>query len=185
MELRDALTADDFRQRHLGLGFLERNRHVMVKAEFSHRHQFHGHVIPAVKFLENRLAQAFRQLPRAIVAEIEKHDQVLRCQRCGTRADGRLDEFIAAIFRISLTDGRRRIRGRGALPMDDSIEGTPSSLPTAIAVHCVISAADRVDGANTLERRLQFGQVVQGASGWHISSIGKHVNVRRGPLAPG
>ena len=150
-------------ERVLDALLLERDGAREVRAVAGHRRQ-----------VDPGLEQPLRELARTVGPEVEEDRRVPgRVEARPPGEDDRLDELVgdpALVARAHCCNG---VIGDVALPLDDGRERAIRAIPALVAVHRVVTAADRRDPLGREPR-----QVVRGGVRRDVATVGERVDPR-------
>ena len=142
---------------------LEDDRAVEVAAVAGHRGQ-----------VDSLLEELLRELASPVGPEVEVDRCVLRPEP-GTGQDDGLDELVGHPTCVGGLDRRHRVSGLLALAGEDRRQRALGALPTLVAVHRVVAAADRDDPRPFGD---QLGEVTARRRRRHVAPVGEGVDVR-------
>ncbi len=131
--------------------------------------------LAAIEAAELRIEKCVEKLANAIGAEVEA-EQPIAIPHAGIVTDhGRGKELVSRTLRIAARNGALWGLEPGALPSGQGSERARNTLPTVVAVHREVPAADGRNGRSGRQSLFKGADVRGSRSGWRVSPVGEHM----------
>ena len=128
---------------------------------------------------ECRIEKGSQDFAHAVGAEVEAEQSVPVPHAAVVADDGRHHELVGDIMGICVRDRRVRIGKAWPLRVDDRVVGFADAVPTIVAVHRVVAAANGSYRNPGWEHRGQASHIALGRLRRRIASVGEDVKYRQ------
>ena len=175
VQLAAAGLGDRLRQRRLRPLLREGDRVRPLLAVGGHRRQLQGRRAAARELVEAGLGQGPGQLPGPVGAEVDEDRDVAGGGTVVVADHRRPHELVGLLTLVGGFDRLDRAGGPQPLAVDDRVVGELGPLPTGVAVHRVVAAADGADPPRLAQPAFELGDVGATAVRQRVAAVGEGV----------